>query len=180
VEAHRRSTKAGLSRATRFHVGDYHHLPFPDDSFDGLYTMETFVHSADPKGALAEFSRVLKPGGKLMFEYSRTPDDEVSAEANMALQRVCDEAAMPAWLDLYHGVLDEMFGDAGFVVRSSVDITANMMPMASAFYLIGKFPFWVGRVTRLEYKVVNAMSARMMFRYKEAWRYGIHTAVSTT
>lgn len=94
------------------------------------------------------------------------------------MRRVCDEAAMPAWLELYHGVLDEMLGDAGFAVESSVDITANMMPMASAFYLIGKFPFWVGRVTRLEYKVVNAMSARMMFRYKEAWRYGIHTAVN--
>ncbi|GAA2061123.1 hypothetical protein GCM10009839_85090 [Catenulispora yoronensis] len=180
AEAARRSGKARLSGRTHFRVGDYHHLPFPDDSFDGLYTMETFVHSADPKAALAEFGRVLKPGGKLvMFEYSRTPDDQVSAEANAAMQRVCDEAAMPAWLMLYHGVLDEMLGDAGFTNRQSVDITANMMPMASAFYLIGKFPFWVGRVTGLEYKVVNAMSARMMFRYKEAWRYGIHTAVNT-
>ncbi|GAA1995326.1 methyltransferase domain-containing protein [Catenulispora subtropica] len=180
AEANRRSAKAGLTKATRFHIGDYHHLPFPDSSFDGLYTMETFVHSADPKAALAEFKRVLKPGGKLvMFEYSRTRDSEVSPEANRAMRRVCDEAAMPAWLELYHGVLDEMLGAAGFAVESSVDITANMMPMASAFYLIGKFPFWVGRITRLEYKVVNAMSARMMFRYKEAWHYGIHTAVNT-
>lgn len=180
AEAGRRSAKAGLSQSTRFQVGDYHHLPFPDDSFDGLYTMETFVHSADPKAALAEFGRVLKPGGKLvMFEYSRTPDADVSAAANAAMRRVCDEAAMPAWLMLYHGVLDEMLADAGFAVRESADVTANMMPMASAFYLVGKFPFWVGRITRLEYKVVNAMSARMMFRYKEAWRYGIHTAVNT-
>jgi hypothetical protein len=71
-----------------------------------------------------------------------------------------------------------MLAEAGFRLENSVDITANMMPMASAFYILGKFPFWVGRVTRLEYKVVNAMSARMMFRYKEAWRYGIHTAVN--
>lgn len=180
AEAGRRSAKAGLSRRTHFQVADYHRLPFPDDSFDGLYTMETFVHSADPKAALAEFGRVLKPGGKLvMFEYSRTPDAEVSAAANAAMQRVCDEAAMPAWLVLYHGVLDEMLADAGFDVRESVDVTANMMPMASAFSLLGKFPFWVGKITGLEYKVVNAMSARMMFRYKEAWRYGIHTAANT-
>lgn len=179
AEANRRSAKAGLSHTTRFRVGDYHRLPFDDDSFDGLYTMETFVHSASPKAALAEFARVLKPGGKLvMFEYSRTPEDQVSAEANAAMHRVCDEAAMPAWLDLYHGVLDEMLAEAGFSVENSTDITANMMPMASAFSVIGKFPFWVGRVTGLEYKVVNAMSARMMFRYKEAWRYGIHTAVN--
>ena len=179
AEAKRRSANCGLTRTTRFQIGDYHRLPFEDDSFDGLYTMETFVHSANPEAALAEFARVLKPGGKLvMFEYSRTPDKQVSAEANAAVHRVCDEAAMPAWLKLYHGVLDEMIADVGFAVESSADITANMMPMASAFYLIGKFPFWVGRVTRLEYKVVNAMSARMMFRYKEAWRYGIHTAIN--
>lgn len=179
AEAKRRSVNCGLTRTTHFQIGDYHHLPFDDDSFDGLYTMETFVHSANPKAALAEFARVLKPGGKLvMFEYSRTPDEQVSAEANSAMRRVCDEAAMPAWLELYHGVLDELLADAGFAVESSVDITANMMPMASAFYVIGKFPFWVGRITGLEYKVVNAMSARMMFRYKEAWRYGIHTAIN--
>jgi sterol 24-C-methyltransferase len=177
AEARRRSTKAGLSDLTRFQLGDYHQLDFPDASFDGIYTMETFVHSANPKAALAEFARVLRPGGRLvMFEYSRTPDDQVSAEANAAIRRVCDEAAMPAWLELYHGVLDDMLVAQGFAVQRSVDITANMMPMASAFSVIGRFPFWVGRVTGLEYKVVNAMSARMMFCYPEAWRYGIHTA----
>jgi len=71
-----------------------------------------------------------------------------------------------------------MLADAGFEVEGSIDITANMMPMASAFYVIGRFPFLVGRVTRLEYKVVDAMSIRMMLRYEEAWRYGIHTTVN--
>jgi hypothetical protein len=94
------------------------------------------------------------------------------------LLRVCDEAAMPAWLEFYPGVLDEQLTAAGFTVEDSVDVTTSMMPMLSAFYLLGKFPFWVGRVTRLQYKVVNAMSARMMFRYREAWRYGIHTATA--
>jgi SAM-dependent methyltransferase len=176
-EATRRSAKAGLSGRTRFQIGDYHHLDFPDNSFDGLYTMETFVHSADPKAAIAEFVRVLKPGGRLvMFEYSRTPEEQLSAEANAAVRRVCDEAAMPAWLELYHGTLNELLAAHGFTVDRSADITANIMPMASAFYLIGKFPFWVGRVTHLQYKVVNAMSARMMYRYREAWRYGVHAA----
>lgn len=177
-EAARRTAAAGLGERTRFQQGDYHHLEFPDASFDGVYTMETFVHSADPKAALAEFHRVLKPGGRLvMFEYSRTPEHRVSAEANAALQRVCDAAAMPAWLQLYHGTLDELLAGQGFQVEQSQDITANMMPMLHAFNLIGKFPYWCGRVSGLTYKVVNAMSAREMYKHPDVWRYSVHTAV---
>lgn len=177
-EAARRTARAGLGERTRFQQGDYHRLDFPDASFDGVYTMETFVHAADPEAVLGEFHRVLRPGGRLvMFEYSRTPEDQVCAAANAALRRVCDEAAMPAWLRLYHGTLDEMLADQAFRVEQSSDVTANMMPMLRAFNLIGKFPYWCGRVTGLTYKVVNAMSAREMYRYPEAWRYGVHTAV---
>jgi sterol 24-C-methyltransferase len=176
-EAARRTAQAGLGDRTHFQLGDYHHLDFPDASLDGVYTMETFVHSADPKAALAEFHRVLRPGGRLvMFEYSRTPEDEVSAEANAALKRVCDGAAMPAWLQLYHGTLDELLADQGFTAESR-DITANMMPMLRAFSLIGKFPYWCGRVSGLTYKVVNAMSAREMYKHPDVWRYGVHTAI---
>jgi len=177
AEAKRRTAKAGLEDRTRFQHGDYHHLEFEDASFDGAYTMETFVHSADPKAALAEFFRVLRPGGRLvMLEYSRTPDEEVSPEANDAMRRVCEGAVMPAWLQLYHGKLDELLADQGFEVTPAVDVTANMMPMLRAFSLIGKFPYWCGRVSGLTYKVVNAMSAREMYKFPEAWRYAIHTA----
>lgn len=178
AEARRRSQAAKLDARTRFEVGDYHQLGFADSSFHGLYTMETFVHSADPKSALAEFHRVLKPGGRLvMFEYSRTPEAELSQVSNAALQRVCDEAAMPAWLQLNHGTLDTMLGDHGFTVEHSLDVTEQMMPMLTAFRLLGAFPYWVGRITGLEEKVVNAMSACEMYAHREAWRYNIHVAV---
>jgi ubiquinone/menaquinone biosynthesis C-methylase UbiE len=177
-EATRRTAKTGLAEHTHFQWGDYHHLTFSDAAFDGVYTMETFVHSADPKAALAEFFRVLKPGGRLvMFEYSRTPEDELSAAANAALRRVCDEAAMPAWLQLYHGTLDELLVNQGFLIERSQDVTAHVMPMLRAFNLIGKFPYWCGRVSGLTHKVVNAMSAREMYKHPDAWRYGVHTAV---
>ena len=53
--------------------GDYHHLEaFADESSDGAYTMETFVHATEPEAAAAEFFCVLRPGGSLaMYEYDR-------------------------------------------------------------------------------------------------------------
>jgi ubiquinone/menaquinone biosynthesis C-methylase UbiE len=177
-EAARRTAAAGLGERTRFQLGDYHHLDFPDCSFDGVYTMETLVHSANPKAALAEFHRVLRPSGRLvMFEYSRTLEDEVSAESNEALRRVCDGAAMPALLQLYHGTLDELLASQGFAVEDSRDVTANMMPMLRAFSLIGKLPYWCGRVSGLTSNVVNAMSACEMYKHSDVWRYGVRTAI---
>lgn len=42
-------------------------LPFGDTSFDGVYTVATWHHFADPEKALNEMKRVLKPGGTLVI-----------------------------------------------------------------------------------------------------------------
>ena len=44
-------------------VGDFEHLPFADDSIDHCFSMEAFYYAADPRAALRELRRVLRPGG---------------------------------------------------------------------------------------------------------------------
>lgn len=46
-------------------VGDAEHLPFPDASFDVVTAFNAFQFADDPINALAEFSRVLVPGGRI-------------------------------------------------------------------------------------------------------------------
>ncbi len=46
-----------------FVVGDFDELPFADDAFDHVFSMEAFFYAADPGAALSELARVLKPGG---------------------------------------------------------------------------------------------------------------------
>jgi ubiquinone/menaquinone biosynthesis C-methylase UbiE len=43
-------------------------LPFPDESFDIVYSANVLEHTADPKRVLTEAMRVLKPGGLLHME----------------------------------------------------------------------------------------------------------------
>jgi ubiquinone/menaquinone biosynthesis C-methylase UbiE len=50
-----------------FHVAEEGRLPFPDDSFDGVFMNEVFEHVADEHEALEEVHRVLKPGGWLIL-----------------------------------------------------------------------------------------------------------------
>jgi sterol 24-C-methyltransferase len=54
----------GFDEAIMVRKMDYHQLDgFAKCTFDGAYTVETFVHATDPEQALREFFRALKPRG---------------------------------------------------------------------------------------------------------------------
>jgi ubiquinone/menaquinone biosynthesis C-methylase UbiE len=50
--------------------GDASRLDLPDESVDLIFCHQTFHHLVDQEGAIAEFHRVLKPSGLLLFAES--------------------------------------------------------------------------------------------------------------
>ena len=52
----------------RIVVGDFHNLPFESRRFEALYSCHSLEHAYDLQKALAEFSRVLQPGGLWAIE----------------------------------------------------------------------------------------------------------------
>jgi SAM-dependent methyltransferase len=61
AEAKALAIDAGTSNVT-FQLADIYQLPFPDDYFDGVYEHATLEHLDDPRAAIQEIRRVLKPG----------------------------------------------------------------------------------------------------------------------
>lgn len=57
---------AGLSERCRLQQGDFHALPFPDNHFDGVYSIEAGCHSPNYASFVREMKRVLKPGGRFV------------------------------------------------------------------------------------------------------------------
>ncbi|MEV5239098.1 class I SAM-dependent methyltransferase [Streptomyces cinnamoneus] len=176
--ARQRSARAGgPGRRTRFLRANYHALPFADASFDGVYTMESFVHSPDPPQGLAEFFRVLRPGGKLvMFEYSSTPQAELSPRARSALLRVCELSGMPGMLTMTHGELERLLRQTGFAVEPTYDATEKTLPMLWSFSALGRLPYSLACSVGRGDSLVNAMSAVEMYRHQDTWRYTICAA----
>lgn len=64
-----RELSANLGDKVRFEQANYHHTPFEDESFDGVYAIESACHSAelDKRSLLKEALRLLKPGARLVI-----------------------------------------------------------------------------------------------------------------
>ncbi|KAL9631842.1 MAG: hypothetical protein Q9164_005672 [Protoblastenia rupestris] len=154
-------------------LGDYHHLErFADNTFDGVYTIETFVHATDPQKALSEFFRVLKPGGHLaLFEYEHLDErllPKKYVERGLYLNGL---TSMPAFTMFNKGVLERMLLEEGFHELCFRDFTTNVRPLLRLFFVVAFFPYLIITVLGLEKYFVSTVSAVFGWRMDRR-RYG--------
>ena len=166
---------AGLSKSITVREMSYQNLEeFPNHFFEGLYTIETFVHSPDPGQALAEFFRVLKPGGRVsLFEYEHS---KVPSKFKRTFELMNEYAAMPTFAILEKGVLQAMLEKAGFQNVKVQDISANIVPMLRLFFLLAYLPLVFIRLLRCEKHFINALVGVEGYRARHAWSYIVVTA----
>jgi SAM-dependent methyltransferase len=71
-EALIQAARERLGGTPRFTIvaGDAYQLPFPDASFDAVVCVRVLHYFEDPRPAILEFARVLRPGGVLVVEYA--------------------------------------------------------------------------------------------------------------
>lgn len=101
----------GLAPRWDWVVADAVSLPWDDSSFDAVYAGEIIEHVGDPGAALAEWRRVLRPGGTLVLT---TPNRRrLLARANRADMPVHPEHVTE--FDLPG--LERLLRDGGFSVR---------------------------------------------------------------
>lgn len=175
-EAKRRAKRDHLSTTTEFSVMSYDDLDFKPGAFDGVYTMETLVHAVRAETTLAEFFRVLRPGGKLvLFEYSH--DADLTKSEMAALTRVNDLASMPSFQRFEVGLLESLLIDTGFSEVRSNEITEQMEPMFRGFAKMARVPYALSRFIGKPDLFVNAMSAAELWKVRNVLHYNIYVAI---
>ena len=76
-----RAQEANLGDRVQFQVANALELPFAEDSFDLVWSLESGEHFPDKAKFLQEAYRVLKPGGKLvMATWCHRPTDSLAGE----------------------------------------------------------------------------------------------------
>lgn len=98
-------TAVGIDIAPRsddVEAGDFLHLPYPPEYFDGVISQCSFFVSGNVPGALAEAARVLRSGGKLVFsDVTRDVVQLLSQvrQAGFAVRHL--EDLTPVWREFY-------------------------------------------------------------------------------
>lgn len=97
-------SRAQLSRArpklagepVQFMLGDAERLPFPDDSFDIVWSSGSIEYWPEPVKTLADMRRVCRPGGEVLVVGPNTPDSWVLGRLAKAIMLFYDEAEADA------------------------------------------------------------------------------------
>jgi SAM-dependent methyltransferase len=110
------------------HVGDFHRLPYADESFDLVFSVEAICHAANVYEVVEEVRRVLRPGGRFVtIEPWRSQGFERSGEAVRNAWRLVEMVFVLPDLQQFDRWLERTTA-LGFEPILSEDVTAAALP----------------------------------------------------
>lgn len=152
--ADNRAKTSGTYSLNTFKVMDYTSTSFPDNYFDGVYTTESLSHIPNPRMALNEFYRILKPGGRLaLFEYTIAKDSEFSRREMQMLNLVINESGMFGLKKIRHGELVKDIRANHFTDVRQENISDNIKPSFQRLHRSALGP----------YKIINRLGLHKIF-----------------
>jgi SAM-dependent methyltransferase len=121
------AVQRSLSHRTQFRGGDAAgRLPFPDFNFDAITCIDAINHFPERLRILAEWVRLLKPGGRLLFTHPVTltwPLTNAEAAARSAAR---------FYLLVPHGYDERVIAQRRLQLLVCEDVTGNLAKVAEA------------------------------------------------
>ncbi|HET7714552.1 MAG TPA: methyltransferase domain-containing protein [Bauldia sp.] len=110
----------GLTGIARFGVADATRpLPFPDASFDAIQCIDAVNHLRDRAAVLAEWRRVLRPDGLLLYT------DPIVVTGVLTSDEIATRSSIGLFLFVPDGENQRLLRDAGFRLVRHEDVTDN-------------------------------------------------------
>lgn len=131
ASAHERAEASGLRGRIRFHVADALHMPFEDNTFDLVWSLESGEHMPDKERFLQECYRVLEPEGTfVMATWCHRSTDSLAGELTEAekshLQEIYRVYCLPYVISLPE--YEAIARDCGFKNLRSDDWSMAVAP----------------------------------------------------
>jgi SAM-dependent methyltransferase len=121
------AAQRGLAERAEFRSSDATGaLPFPDASFDAVTCIDAINHLSDRPPVIAEWTRLLKPSGRLLFT------DPTTLTGRLTNEEVAVRSSAGFYLFVPHGYDESVIAQCGLQLRTGEDVTANMAKVAEA------------------------------------------------
>jgi len=130
---------------TRFLVDNYCTTSFPEASFDGIIALESLNYARDTRAVIREFSRVLRPGGRLVILDGFRSRDRFSPLMQKAYHRWLAGRAIDDLMfinDCVTSLTEEQFHDI-----TTLDISAHIAASLLRSVVVG-LPFFFSTMVK--------------------------------
>lgn len=119
--------RMGITNARFIHVAPGCPLPFPDASFDGVMAASSIEQTPNPKAALRELYRVLRPGGRLRISYESLGVYRGGKEREADLSPIDEQSC---WLTIYDR---DILRERAVMYRLALDLSTQEAARAFAW-----------------------------------------------
>ncbi|MEB3190001.1 MAG: methyltransferase domain-containing protein [Snowella sp.] len=181
--ARERALNQGLANQVTFEVANALEMPFADQSFDWVWSLESGEHMPDKTKFLQECYRVLKPGGRLILAtWCHRPTTSwagsLTADEKRHLQAIYQVYCLPFVLSLPD--YEAIALDCGFQALRSEDWSLAVAPFWDQVIDSAITPKAIAGLLQAGCKTIEAaLSLRLMQRgYQRGLiRFGLLTAI---
>jgi SAM-dependent methyltransferase len=125
AQATRMAREAGLGDRARFRRADAaERLPFDDGAFDAVLCVDAINHLPARARVLADWTRVLTPGGRMLFT------DPITVTGPLTAEEIAIRASIGFFLFVPAGEDERLLRAAGLDALAADDATENMAVVA--------------------------------------------------
>lgn len=121
------AAQRGLAERAQFRATDATgRLPFSDASFDAITCIDAINHFPDRPRVVAEWARLLNPGGQLLFT------DPITVTGGLTNAEIAVRSSSSFYLFVPCGFDERVIMECGLHLLVREDVTANMAKVAAA------------------------------------------------
>jgi ubiquinone/menaquinone biosynthesis C-methylase UbiE len=133
IDFHEQAVSAALTLTAERrleHLAKFQHadasstLPFPDNSFDALMCIDAINHLADRPRVIADWARLLKPGGRLLFT------DATIVTGPLTNAEIATRSSAGFYLFVPQKYDEEVIAQCGLRLRTAENVTQSTAEVA--------------------------------------------------